>query len=161
MEKTVKLYFRDKKIIGLERIFGFGKKIEGGYLYDPYEALYVIEKGRGILIFNGKEIKDFREALKVLDVDLYTYFVFRDIRDRGYYLKVKEPRFIDVWVKGSNPLYAEPDWLCYVTYEETTLTWQDFLDLLERAKRESKRLLLAVVDSENDVTYYEVYEIRI
>ncbi len=160
MEKNVKLYLKEGKIIGLDRIFGFGKKVEGGYLYDPYEALYVIEKGRGVLIKDNKEIKDFSEAIKILNIDLYTYFVFRDLRDRGYYIKVKKERFIDVWVKGSNPLYADPDWLCYVTYEETTMTWQDFLNLLEQAKKEGKRLLLAVVDSENDVTYYEIYEIR-
>ena len=126
------------------------------------EALYLAEKGR-ISIKNdrGKEIKidDFIKKAKRLEPNFWIrYCVFKDIRNRGYVIKtaLKFGADFRVYDRGIKPGEDHAKWIIYPVHESSTITWYEFAAKNRVAHSTKKRLLIAIVDDEDDVTYYEI-----
>jgi len=130
------------------------------------EALYLMEKGRlKIKTEAGREIKFesyIKRARKVEPNFWIRYIVFKDMRNRGYIIKtaLKFGADFRVYDRGIKPGEDHAKWIVFPVDEGSTLTWHDFSAKNRVAHSTKKRLLLAIVDAENDVTYYETRWMR-
>ena len=144
----------------------FGEKIGEKVFYSIQETLFLIdEKKLEILDLNNKVIE--RELLvrkfQKIDKDFKTkYFVFRDLRKKGYTLKtaLKFGADFRVYEKGKSIGENHAKWILYVASENETLKWQDFAAKNRVAHSTKKNLLIGVVDEEGSPTYYEISWIK-
>ncbi len=86
------------------------------------------------------------------------YAVYRDFRNRGYIIKtaLKFGADFRVYERGIKPGQDHAKWIVYPVKETATFTWHEFSAKNRVAHSTKKKLLIAVVDDENDVTYYEI-----
>ena len=118
-------------------------------------------------ILNGKNkeinLDDFRKKAKKIEPNFWVrYVVFRDMRDRGYIVKtaLKFGADFRVYDRGVKPGDDHAKWVLYPVKETETLTWYEFSAKNRVAHSTKKNLLVAVVDSEGDITYYEIGWVR-
>lgn len=143
----------------------FGEQVEDKIQYSLPEALYLIEKNKLELFSRGKKIQK-KEAIKKfqsIDKKIQTkYSVFKDLRERGYIVKtaLKFGAEFRVYEKGSKPGKKHAKWVVFTDYESGKISWHEFSAKNRVAHSTRKRLLLAIVDEEGDITYYEVGWIR-
>ena len=130
------------------------------------EALYLMEKGT-IEIYRSKTRKfdseSFSKKAKKLEPNFWVrYSVFKDIRNRGYIIKtaLKFGADFRVYDRGVKPGEDHAKWIVYPVYEGSTMTWYEFAAKNRVAHSTRKRLLLAVVDDESDVSYWETRWLR-
>jgi tRNA-intron endonuclease, archaea type len=138
------------------------QKVELGLL----EALYLMENSRlEIKSQAGRKMTSeqfIKKASKIESKFWIRYCVFRDIRNRGYIIKtaLKFGADFRVYDRGIKPGEDHAKWVVFPVHEATTLTWHDYAAKNRVAHSTKKRLLLAVVDEEGDVSYWESRWIR-
>jgi len=85
------------------------------------------------------------------------YPVFKDLRKRGYVVKTALKFGGDFRVyEKSLKSKKHAKWIVFVDYESKRITWHEFSAKNRVAHSTNKKLLLAIVDEEGDITYYEV-----
>ncbi|HLC81560.1 MAG TPA: tRNA-intron lyase [Candidatus Nanoarchaeia archaeon] len=130
------------------------------------EGLYLLEKGRLELKSEyGRGITTetyIKKARKIEPNFWIRYVVFRDIRNRGYIVKtaLKFGADFRVYDRGVKPGEDHAKWIVFPVHEASTLTWHEFSAKNRVAHSTKKRLLMAIVDDEGDVTYYQVAWVR-
>ncbi|MCX8193929.1 MAG: tRNA-intron lyase, partial [Candidatus Pacearchaeota archaeon] len=133
--------------------------------YSLVEALYLLDTKK-IRIYEGKKKlshESFLEKARKLEPNFWTrYCVFRDMRSRGYIIKtaLKFGADFRVYARGTRPGKEHARWIVYPVFETNTLTWHEFAAKNRVAHSTRKNLLIAIVDDEGDVTYYQVSWIR-
>jgi tRNA-intron endonuclease len=144
----------------------FGTLLGSGELQFSFiEALFLLEKGK-IVVKEGRKKLTFDKLLKLaeeLEPQLWTrYCVFKDLRTRGYVVQtaLKFGADFRVYGRGVKPGEDHAKWLVFSVSESQGFTWYDFSAKTRVANSTKKRLLIAVVDRENDVTYYEIRWLR-
>ncbi|MEK6904915.1 MAG: tRNA-intron lyase [Nanoarchaeota archaeon] len=126
------------------------------------EALYLLERERlNIKNESGKSLSFelyVKKARKVEPNFWIRYIVFRDMRNRGYIIKtaLKFGADFRVYDRGVKPGEDHAKWIVFPVHEASVFTWHEFSAKNRVAHSTKKRLLLAIVDDENDVTYYQV-----
>ncbi len=149
----------------LQKKSSFGEISGGKVQYSLSEALYLLEKNK-IEIAQKNKILKFNEALnkfKKIDSKIQLkYPVFRDLRDKGYVVKtaLKFGADFRVYEKGSKPGAKHSKWIVFVEHESNKFSWQDFSAKNRVAHSTKKNLLIAILDEESDVSYYEIRWIR-
>ncbi|PIN75915.1 tRNA-intron lyase [Candidatus Woesearchaeota archaeon CG10_big_fil_rev_8_21_14_0_10_37_12] len=129
------------------------------------EATYLAEAEK-IIILDGKnktiptEIL-FKKAAKEKNFWI-RYPVYKDFRDRGYVIKtaLKFGAEFRVYGRGIKPGQKHAKWIVYPVKETDNHTWHDFAAKNRVAHSTKKKLLIGVVDEEQDVTYWEVSWIK-
>jgi len=155
------VYSNTKEAINLYGSMRFGEMIGGKINYSLVEAMLLVEEGKMDIYKKSKKTssKKFLEECKDIDKKFLTkYAVFKDLRKRGYIVKtaLKFGADFRVYEKGKHPGEEHAKWILYPVKETDILTWHDFSAKNRVAHSTKKRLLIAIVDEENDVTYYEV-----
>lgn len=141
----------------------FGSLLDNGRVQlSLLEGLYLMEAGK-LLVKDAKGKKvDFdafvKKASKIEPKVWVKYVVFKDLRNRGYIVKtaLKFGADFRVYDRGVKPGEDHARWVVYPVHEGEMLTWHDFSAKNRVAHSTKKRLLMGVVDEENDVTYYEI-----
>jgi tRNA-intron endonuclease len=84
--------------------------------------------------------------------------VFKDLRQKGYVVKtaLKFGAEFRIYEKGSKPGNKHAKWIVFAEHESKKLSWHEFSAKNRVAHSTKKNLLLAIVDEEADITYYEV-----
>ena len=151
----------------------FGEYTNKKMYYSLSEALYLVEKKKMEVFRNTKKLnfQELMEVCKKIDKKiLVKYSVYQDMRSKGYLLKtaLKFGADFRVYDKGKRPgkvtkgslgkakEVAHAKWILYPVSESDDLTWHEFSAKNRVAHSTKKNLLIAVVDSEGDVTYYEI-----
>jgi len=140
----------------------FGDKIQ----YSLVEALYLLEKGKlNVLTSKNKELTydGFIKLATELEPKFWVrYCVYRDMRSRGYIVKtaLKFGADFRVYDRGVKPGEEHAKWILYPVHETETFSWYEFSAKNRVAHSTRKHLLIACVDEENDVTYWELSWIR-
>ncbi len=139
----------------------YGEIKDNKVQYSLVEGLYLLEKGRVEILDDKKKIKfdDFVKKGIKKEPNFWTrYVAYRDMRNRGYIVKtaLKFGADFRVYDRGIKPGDDHAKWIMYPVRETDGLTWYEFSAKNRVAHSTRKRLLLAVVDDENDVTFYEV-----
>ena len=149
----------------LHKKSSFGEPIGEKVQYSFSEALFLAEKGK-IDVFHGKKkisSKDLMKKAQRADKRInIKYPVFKDLRGRGYIIKtaLKFGADFRVYEKGAKPGKKHAKWIVFADHESKRLTWHEFSAKNRVAHSTKKNLLLAIVDEEGDVSYYEVRWIR-
>ncbi len=126
-------------------------------LLSLFEGMYLLEKGK-ITIKSLDADKLLKKANKKIKGFLTKFVVFRDLRDRGYIVKtaLKFGADFRVYDKGVSPGEDHAKWIVFPVHESGSMTWHEFASKNRVAHSTKKRLLIGIVDDEEDVTYYEV-----
>ena len=145
----------------------FGSILDNGQVQlSLHEALYLMERARLEVMDYRKKDMDFQEYFKranKIEPNFWVrYAVFKDMRTRGYIVKtaLKFGADFRIYDRGVKPGEDHARWVVYPVHEGTTLTWYEFAAKNRVAHSTKKRLMLAVVDDESDVTYWEVKWVR-
>ncbi|MBN1109561.1 MAG: tRNA-intron lyase [Methanomassiliicoccales archaeon] len=132
----------------------------GGVELDLLEALYLLECGKLRVQVTGKDMDHaslFRRAARSVERLPALYLVYRDLRHRGYIVKMDQGDFdLRVYPRGANP-HSSPakNWVLAIS-ERDAFNIAALLEKSETSLRTRKDLLLGVVDEEGDITYYTV-----
>lgn len=157
-----KISSNEKEAIDLFSNQRFGEKDGEKVFYTLSESLFLVEEKKLKVLDNKeKEIKknDLLKKFERLDKKFKTkYFVFRDLRKKGYIVKtgLKFGAEFRVYEKGKSIAKDHSKWIVFPVDEREKLTWHDFAAKNRVSHSTKKKLLIAVVDEENDVSYYEV-----
>jgi len=143
----------------------FGEPVGEKIQYSLSETLFLSEKGKIEIFSRNKKIpkkelmKKFRRIDKKIQIK---YPVFKDLRERGYIVKtaLKFGAEFRVYDKGARPGKKHAKWIVFAEHESKRLTWHEFSAKNRVAHSTKKNLLLAIVDEEGDISYYEVRWIR-
>jgi tRNA-intron endonuclease len=139
----------------------FGEPREDKIQYSLTEALFLLEKGKIGIFSRNKELskKDFLGKCRKIDKKIQIkYPIFKDLRERGYIVKtaLKFGADFRVYEKGAKPGERHAKWVVFCEHESNRLTWHEFSAKNRVAHSTKKNLLLAIVDEEGDISYYEV-----
>lgn len=139
----------------------FGEPVGEKIQYSLSETLFLVEEKKMEVISQGKKIsakelmKKFQRSDKRISIK---YPVFRDLRKRGYVVKtaLKFGADFRVYEKGVKPGKKHAKWIVFADHETKKISWHEFSAKNRVAHSTKKNLLLAIVDDEGDVSYYEV-----
>lgn len=145
----------------------FGTLDEEGHVQlSLLEGFYLMEKKR-IKVSDGKKKKidaeKYIKKAKKFEPNFWVrYCVFKDMRNRGYIVKtaLKFGADFRVYDRGVKPGEDHARWILYPVNEGSTLTWYEFAAKNRVAHSTKKRLMIGVVDEENDVSYWEIRWLR-
>lgn len=162
-----RIFSNSKEAFSLFESQRFGERTGEKIFYTLQEALFLVETGKmNILDSKDKKITD-RELLKKfekIDKKFKTkYLVFRDLRQKGFIVKtaLKFGAEYRVYEKGKSIGEDHAKWILFPVSQNEQLTWQDFSAKNRISHSTNKKLLIAVVDEENQVSYYEVNWLKI
>ncbi len=144
----------------------FGEVKQGKVQYSLVEAAYLLEsKKMNITDYKGNKLNfdGFLRRVRKLQNNFWVrYCVFRDLRDRGYVVKtaLKFGADFRVYDRGVKPGEDHAKWIVFPVHETETFSWYEFSAKNRVAHSTRKKLLLGVVDEENDCSYWECGWIR-
>ena len=152
----------NQKAISLNQKSSFGK-LEGDVLeLSIIEAFYLMEKARLDIYENVEsdeklELNYIRNIIKE-NSGYGKYLVYRDLKDRGYIIKTgfKYGSEFRLYERGKSPGEGHSDYLVKIIHENYDVNALDFASYVRVSHGVKKSLLLAVVDDEEDITYYTV-----
>jgi tRNA-intron endonuclease len=135
------------------------------------EALYLVEKTR-ITVKKGVKKLGFNELMEFgleKDKRLHEkYVVYRDLRDRGFVAKTGFKFGCDFRVyqrgvgvkKGPKTASEHTKWIVYTVPEDYACSFAELSRAVRLAHSIRAQMLWAIVDNEDDVTYFEVVRIK-
>ena len=143
---------------------GFGEKTDKELVLDLQEALYLLEKGK-LGIKKGKKKATGKMLMEIgekEDKHFYSrYLVFRDLRDRGFVVKTGYKFGFDlrVYPRGKKAGEAHTQWVVSVATQNEKFTMPNVSRMVRLSGNLNTTVLFDVVDSENDINYYEIKRI--
>lgn len=136
----------------------YGVPQKGGALkLDLVEALYLVEAGRLRVERHDAASLLLHASPREADFEI-RYIVYRDLRGRTFAVKPSAHLDYNVFPRGALPGKTPSSHVVRCASERAAFDPAAVLAELDQAKRLGKRLLLALVDEEGDLTYYEVSE---
>lgn len=146
----------------------YGKFMEDHLRLSLVEALHLVERGE-IEVENEGEVEEKEELFhrfSEIDDDFeHKYAVYDNLRERGYVVKTgfKFGAHFRVYPRGVNPYKDGPKedrehtkWIVHAVPENYNQDYQDMARAVRLAQNIRAKMLWGVVDSENQVTYFEV-----
>ena len=130
-----------QQAITLQRKSKFGEFKSGKVVYTKFEALYLLEKKRA----SGKKIH-------LIKSEQPKYEVYKNLRDSGYVPKAALKYGADFRVYTKKRPHAE--YLVFMAGK--TIKSADISAKARIAHSTKKALLIALVDEEADVSFYEI-----
>ena len=144
----------------------FGVIINGILELPLTEALYLLERGKISIIDKTRKALSFngfvRKAREV-DIRFMTrYRVYADIRSKGYITKeaLKYGADFSVYERGTTPEEEHSKWLLFAVSADEGFNWREFSAMNRVAHSVKKNLLIGILDSQAEVTYYEIRWVR-
>ena len=160
-----KIYSNSKQAYALNEKRKFGEKKDDKIYYTPLEALYLIND-KIIEIFSKNRRLSEQEILKIFqreDKEILTkYLVFRDLRKKGYIVKTGLKFGAEFRVYEKQKIFEEKHskLILIVQDESKKIDWKDFSSKNRVAHSTNKKLLIALVDKEGNIIYYEISWIK-
>jgi tRNA-intron endonuclease len=132
---------------------GYGRPEKGGLRLAPEEGLYLLWRNR-------IEVADHTFSGLLADLSGDTgffrrYLVYRDLRERGYALQTG-PHDFRVFRRGDRPGKGQSQYLVRVRAERDLVDFDAIVAEVATAGNMRKQYLIAAVDDEGELTYYEV-----
>ncbi len=155
------LFTNSSEAYTLYKKSSFGEVIEGKIKYSVLEVLFLLDTKKIEVISKNKKISKEELLKKFIRLDKriqIKYPVYKDLRKKGYVVKtaLKFGADFRVYEKGAKPGTKHSKWIVFVDSESKHLTWHDFSAKNRVANSTKKNLLIAIVDEEGDITYYEI-----
>lgn len=156
-----KIHSTSPEAFSLSEKSNFGEKVRDRIEYSWVEALFLKNKNKIELNLKNKPL-NFEQAIskaKKQDKRIETKLsLFENLRNKGYIVKtaLKFGADFRVYKRGSKIGRDHAVWLAYAVRESEPHTWHDFAAKNRVAHSTKKKLLIGIVDDENDVLYYEI-----
>ncbi len=154
-----------------ERIYerGFYGEIQedGTLKLSPVETLLLVERNRLDVRNDNNESLDFKALTKIFiksNPDLWIkYLVYRDLRSRGYIVREGFGGKIDfrLYPRGAKLGTDTSKSLIYTVIEGAPIGLEDLDRVTKLAVSARKRLIMAVINRQGEVTYYQVSQVSI
>ncbi len=159
-----KVIVKEKKIKDLLIPKGFGDKKDSDLILDLVEANYLIQKEKLSVLENGKEISSdgLMERASKKDKNFYNkLIVYKDLRERGFVVKTGFKFGFDlrVYPRGKKPGEEHTQWVVKVATQDEKTSMTEYSRMIRLSGNIKTTLLIAVVDAEDDVNYYETKRI--
>jgi tRNA-intron endonuclease, archaea type len=135
-----------------EQDFSYYGRMKGDALeLSLVEAAFLIERERLDL---GITLKEFFKIASSIQPDLdLKYVAYKDLRERGYYVKPSVTDF-RLYPRGGRPGAGPASSYVYVLSERISLPFLELVEKVKLTQNVRKKMLLAVVDEESDLTFY-------
>jgi tRNA-intron endonuclease len=138
----------------------FGRPKGKGLELSLVEAAYLLDRSRVKISWDGSDL-DFRaffQRASTLEKGFeFRYVVYKDLRERGYYVQPGRPDF-RVYPRGGHPGKSPAEFYVLVISERMPLPLKEIMEPVRLAGQMRKKLMLAIVDEESDITFYEARE---
>lgn len=135
-----------------EQDFSYYGRMKGDALeLSLVEAAFLIERERLDLGITLKEF--FKVASSIQPYLDLKYVVYKDLRERGYYVKPSVTDF-RLYPRGGRPGEGPASAYVYVLSERISLPFVELVEKVKLTQNMRKKMLLAVVDGESDLTFY-------
>lgn len=136
--------------------FGMGESRDGRLHLAPVEAMYLIETGR----IEIEGIDGLQDLLELFSDREMAYLVYRDLKNRGFVARpFNEPYDLTIHRRGEPPdTHPSMCWVKAVSEQDPVLL-DDVGNWIAGAQQAKRRMIVAVIDEEGDITYYEVRSI--
>lgn len=139
----------------------FGYPLRGGGIeLDLTEALYLVEGNRLLVLEKGEPVSFdelFVKASMLNDGFDVKYIVYRDMRSRGFVVKIESGAFdLSVYPRGKTVSNSRPEFMVRAVSERMALDITDFSAEVLKTNDKGHELLYGVADEEGDVTYYKM-----
>jgi len=134
---------------------GYGRPEIGGegIRLSAEEALYLLHRNR--IDVPGYDI-DRLLSLFTVDPNFFrSYLVYRDLRERGYAVQAG-PHDFRVFRRGERPGTGHSRYMVRVLSERDLVDFGTLVREFQASANMRKQHILAVVDDENELTYYEI-----
>ncbi len=140
----------------------YGQLEEDKIILAPVEALLLLRREKLIVKRNQEDTEAFsfedllKEFLKY-DSDIWVkYLVYRDLRGRGYMVRIGygDPVHYRVYPRGATIGEDTSKYLICILIEGKTFNLEDLDKVTKLSKSVRKKLVLAVVDGLGEITYY-------
>lgn len=133
---------------------GYGRLEKTGTLrLAAEEALYLIARGK--IEIDGWSFDHLLSACAATPGFLRSFTVYRDIRERGYVITTG-PQDYRIFPRGQRPGHGQSKFLLRVLSERDLVDLSVVLREVQTAANMRKQFLIAVVDDEHELTYYEI-----
>lgn len=160
-----KVVVKEKKVKDPLIQKGFGDKKDDEYVLDLLEAAHLIQKEKiEIMTLEGKKVslEDIFQAVPKKDKNFYNkLIVYNDLRERGFVVKTGFKFGFDlrVYPRGKKPGEEHTQWVVKVATQDEKVSMIEYSRMIRLSGNIKTTMLIAVVDSENDVNYYEAKRI--
>lgn len=138
----------------------FGRPKGKGLELSLVEAAYLLDRSR-IRVKSEEREMDFPAFFQMassLEKGFeFRYVVYKDLRERGYYVQPGRPDF-RVYPRGGHPGKSPAEFYVMVISERMPLPLTEIVPPVRMASQMRKKLMLAIVDEESDITFYEARE---
>jgi len=150
-----KIIFKKPKDVGrLHTKSHFGQSLSGNKLQlDLLEGIFLLGEGK-IRIFHNKKELDFQKLVKIAAKEVpefeIKYLSFKDLRNRGYAIKLCEEDTTTTFYQFKQQFFVS------VFSERDVLDIRATRNLIKDVEKKKKELWFGIVDEEGDITYYKV-----
>jgi len=138
----------------LHELNGYGRIEKDGRLrLDCQEALYLLARGK--IDLEGYTFDSFLTECSKVPGFLRNYIVYRDVRERGYVITAG-PQDYRVFPRGQRPGKGNSRYLMRILSERDIIEFTSVIRETKTAANMRKQYVLAVLDDEHELTYYEI-----
>ena len=154
-----RIFSNSQKGVSIANEKSLGELNSGKVIYSQFEAFFLVENNKAeiINIKTNKILKE-EEILKIFSKNskdfLINYTVFKKLKQKGYNVKTGS-KFGAEFRVYDNGMNKHAKWLVYPIKQSEKSNWNEFISKNRIAHSTGKKLLLAIVDSE-DVLFYEI-----
>jgi tRNA-intron endonuclease len=160
-----KLFSNSQKAFTLENTKKLGEKKDNQITYSEFEAFYLVETHNAQIIKNNKPISKEKliQNFSKKDKNFHIKFlVFKELRKKGYIPKtgLKFGGDFRVYCNSKksgdfSACHPHAKYICHVINSEK-LEIKDLVAKTRISHSTGKKLLLAIIDKEDDVSFYEI-----
>ena len=132
---------------------GYGRPDRQGLRLSPQEALYLLHRQK--IAFDDLTFDTLFAEFADQSNFLRSFLVYRDLRERGYVVQTG-PHDFRVFRRGEKPGTGESLYLVRVLSERDPVRFEKLIEEVVASRNMRKQYVLAVVDDEDELTYYEI-----
>lgn len=154
-----RIFSNSQKAINLQNKTKLGEIKEGKVIYSPFEAFYLIEtKKAELMSLKINKILSESQILSILskkDKNFNTkYIIFKHLKNKGYIVKTGLKFGEEFRVYKKKEKHAR--WIVFPINSNDKISPKELISKSRISHSTGKKLLLAIVDNEEDITFYEI-----
>ncbi len=132
---------------------GYGRPDGSGLRLSPEEACYLLSRKR--IEIPGYDFDQLSAHFAKNPEFLRTFLVYRDLRERGYAVQTG-PQDFRVFRRGHKPGSGQSQYMVRVLSERDVVDFSLLIKETTSSTHMRKQHILAIVDDESELTYYEI-----
>jgi tRNA-intron endonuclease len=132
---------------------GYGRQEGDGIRLSPEEACFLVHRGK--ISVDGLSFDTLIAHFARQPDFLRKFLVYRDLRERGYAVQ-SGPHDFRVFRRGQRPGTGQSQYMVRVLSERDLIDFETLIHETLASSRMRKQHVLAVVDDESELTYYEI-----